>query len=547
MARLDRLGPKAREIAQIGAAIGREFAYDIIATASPVPEGDTRSALDRLVAAGLVFQRGSPPAADYQFKHALVQDTAYGTLLRGPRQALHGRIAAAIETRTPARVEREPEILAYHLAEAGQFQRAATFLLEAGRRAAARSANLEAVAHLNRAVGMLASLPQSPECVRLELALQLALGPAVMATSGFRAPEADAAYRRARELAETLGNNRSLFAALWGLWLATGQSNERRQQLVAELFQVAKPLNDSGLELQAHHSAWATLVNVGDLAGAQEHVRRGLELYDRKRHGTHALLYGGHDPAVCGMGQRGIALWMLGYPDQAADSVRQGMTLADDLAHPPSVGHALWFAGIVYMMRGEVIAALDLAERLIRLSSEHALAQYRAVGSIIRGWARAQSGELEEGLHELRGSVGSYLSTAAPLLSFFMIALGDTELRAGHFSEANLALEEGTKAQRQEPIWASDILRFAGDLRIAQNADDLAGAERLYDEALSAARAHNAKSLELRAALKLARLRCRQGRSREAEDLVRPLYSWFSEGLDSADLQAAQALLRQKV
>jgi class 3 adenylate cyclase len=292
MARLDRLGPKARDVAQAGAAIGREFSYDIIAAVSPGLEAETRSALDRLVAAGLVFQRGNPPAADYQFKHALVQDTAYGTLLRGPRQALHGRIAAAIETRAPDRADREPEILAHHLAEAGQFQRAAPFLFEAGQRAAARSANLEAVAHLNRAVGMLASLPESPERARLELELQLALGPAVMATRGFRASEAETAYRRARELAGILGDSRSLFAALWGIWLSTGQSNERarNQQLVDELFRVARPLNDPGLALQAHHCAWATLLIVGDLAGTSEHVRQGLELYDRKAHGKHALL-----------------------------------------------------------------------------------------------------------------------------------------------------------------------------------------------------------------------------------------------------------------
>ena len=221
-----------------------------------VPEADTQSALDRLVAAGLVFQRGSPPAADYQFKHALVQDTAYGTLLRGPRQALHGRIAAAIETRAPDRVEREPEILAYHLAEAGQFQRAASFLLEAGRRAAARSANLEAVAHLSRGDR------NAGVAARRLRARATGTG---AATGGWTSGDGDprlpragsgiAAYRRARELAETLGDNRSLFAALWGLWLATGQSNraDYNQQLVDELFRVAEPLNDPGLELQAHH------------------------------------------------------------------------------------------------------------------------------------------------------------------------------------------------------------------------------------------------------------------------------------------------------
>jgi class 3 adenylate cyclase/tetratricopeptide (TPR) repeat protein len=545
LARLDRLGPRARDVAQAGAAIGREFTYDIIAAVSPGSEADTRAALDQLVAAGLMFQRGNPPAADYQFKHALVQDTAYGTLLRGPRQALHGRIAAAIETRTPDRTEREPEILAHHLAEAGQFQRAVSFLFEAGRRAAARSGNLEAVAHLNRAVEMLTTLPENPERLRLELEAQLALGPAVMATRGFRAPQAETAYRRARELAENLSDSRSLFAALWGIWISTGQSNDkaRNQRLVDELFRVARPLNDNGLALQAHHCAWATLVIAGDLASANEHVRQGLELYDRQTHGKHALLYGGHDPAVCGMGQGGVALWMLGYPDQAVDRVRQGIALAHELKHPPSVGHALWFAGIVRMMCGDAVAVGDLAERLLRLSSEHSLAQYRAVGGSMRGWARAKSKELDAGLDEFRISVASYMAAEAPFLAFFMLALADTELRAGHLVEAERALQEGQKVLKLEPIWTSEILRLSGDLQMARNAGDWSAAEQLYDEALSVARSHNARSFELRAALGLARLRHRQGRVAEAQDLLRPVCSWFTEGFKSADLQAAQALL----
>ena len=548
MARLDRLGPKAREIAQAGAAIGREFAYDIVTAVSPNAEADTRSALDRLVAAGLVFQRGNPPVADYQFKHALVQDTAYGTLLRGPRQVLHGRIAAAIETRRPDTVEREPEILAHHLAEAGEFRRAVSFLFEAGRRAAARSANREAMAHLNRAVGMLASLPETPERARLELQLQLAVGPATMATRGFRASEAEKAYRRARALAENLGDSRSLFAALWGIWLSTGLSNykELNQQLVHELFRVAEPLNDPGLTLQAHHCAWATLVIGGDLAGANEHVRQGLELYDRKAHGKHALLYGGHDPAVCALGQGGIASWMLGYPDQAVHRVGRGIALADELTHPPSVGHALWFAGIVYMMRGDAVTARTLAERLLQLSGEHSLAQYQAVGGAVRGWARARSGELDDGLNELRTSVGSYRATAAPLLVFFLLALADTELRAGHPAEAERALQEGEKALRLEPIWASEILRLRGDLRLTENAGDWSASQELYGEALSLARGHDAKSFELRAAVGLARLLHRQGLTRESINLIRPLYSGFTEGLQSADLLAAQALLDGK-
>ncbi len=238
MARLDRLGPAAREMAQTGAAIGREFSYDIVSAVTARPVADVQAALDRLVGSGLVFQRGTPPAADYQFKHALVQDTAYGTLLRGPRQALHGQIAVAIENRASERVEREPEILAHHWAEAGNAQRAVGYWLEAGRRAAARSANREAVAHLSRGADMVTSLPEGTEAMRLELALQLALGPAVMSIRGFGAPEAVVAYRRARDLAETLGDSRSLFAAIWGLWLTTGQYVEidRRANLSTNCF-----------------------------------------------------------------------------------------------------------------------------------------------------------------------------------------------------------------------------------------------------------------------------------------------------------------------
>ncbi len=545
MARLDRLGPAAREIAQTGAAIGREFSYNLVSAVTPRAVADVQAALDRLVGSGLVFQRGTPPAADYQFKHALVQDTAYGTLLRGPRQALHGRIAAAIENRTSERVEREPEILAYHWAEAGNAQRAVGYWLEAGRRAAARSANREAVAHLSRGAEMVASLPEGAEAMRLELALQLALGPAVMSIRGYGAPEAVAAYRRARELAESLGDSRSLFAAIWGLWLTTGQSLgiDARANYLDELFRVAEPLRDTALELQAHHAAWATLIFRGDLVSMQDHVRRGLELYDRKLHGDHAILYGGHDPAVCGTGQGALALWMLGYPDQAVESGRRSIALANDVAHQPSVGHALWFTGVAYMMRRDVSAVLRLAEQLVELSRDRGLAQYQAIGRIMRGWARAQSGALEDGLAELRAAIGAHQANATVLVGFFAAALAETELLAGHIDEAASALALAVTTLKHERVWASDISRVTGDLRLAQNPTDLHAAEQMYDQAMASARGQDAKSMELRAALRLARLRQRQGRSQEAIDLIKPIYSWFTEGLDTPDLKEARELL----
>ncbi len=547
MARLDRLGAAAREIAQTGAAIGREFSYDLLAAVSPRGEAETGGALDRLVAAGLVFQRGAPPAAEYQFKHALVQDTAYGTLLRGPRQALHARISAAIEARAPDRAEREPEILAHHLAEAGQLERAAACWLEAGRRAAGRSANLEAIAHLRRGIDALAAPDQSRTGQELELALQLALGPAVMSTHGFGAAESAVAYRRARELALTLGDNRSLFAAVWGLWLGAGQhsAHSEREALVDELFRVAGPLDDPALRLQAHHSAWATRGWSGDLAGSREHIRQGLKLYDRREHGGHALLYGGHDPAVCGLGQGGVSLWMLGYPDQALASGREAVALGVDLAHVPSLGHGLWFAGVIHMFRRDAPAARETGERLIALGREHRLPQYRAIGEMARGWARARLGDAEDGLVEFRQGLSAYSALATVHLGFFAAALAATELHAGFPEQAGATLDEAdiAIAQRGESSWRPQALQVRGDLCLTVGAPDMASAEQHYLEALAGARGQGAKSYELRAALGLARLWRAQDRARQARELVEPVYAWFTEGFDTPDLIEAKALL----
>ena len=348
MARLDRLGP-VKELAQIGAAIGREFSHDLIAAVAGKPEAEVQAALDRLVAADLLSRQGSPPHATYLFKHALVQDAAYGTLLRGPRQALHARIAAATETGMPERVEREPELLAYHYAEAGQPDTAAGYWLAAGRLAARRSANSEAVAHLRRGIAALRGLPETVERNRLELALQLALGPALVSSRGFADAEASTGYQRAAELARRLGDDRDRFAATWGLWItirAKSASDHMRLRLqyLDEMVEAAERTGDAELLLQAHHSSWSTRIWNGEFASASAHVRSGLALYDPERHRHHALMYGGHDPGVCGNGQGAVALWALGWPDRAAQSARESIALGETLDHFPSLLHSLWFA-----------------------------------------------------------------------------------------------------------------------------------------------------------------------------------------------------------
>src|SRR5882757_2371937 len=551
MARLDRLGPAAREVAQTASAIGRDFPYDLVVAAAPRGEAETLANLDQLVAAGLVFQHGIPPAAAYQFKHALVQDTAYSTLLRGPRQALHERIAVALEKRIGETGDGEPEILAHHFAEAGQPERAASYWLDAGRREAGRSANIEAIAHLRRGVEALAPVAETPERLRLELALQLALGPSLMANEGFWSAQGEAAYLRAWALAERLGDDRALFAAAWGRWMTTAQgplNDKTVTDIVKELFRTAEQINDPGLRLQAHHAAWVTTLWLGEPAATHDHVSKGLALYDREKHGRHAVLYGGHDPAACGCGHDAIALGIMGYPDQALASLRRGIAFASDLGHAPSVAHALWLAGFVHMMRRDAPAALETGERLVTLGSEHDFAVYRVAGRVLRGWARALLGAPEEeGLAEMREATDAYKSLAGVMAGPFLVSLADSERRARHFDRAEVTLvqAQAVVTHRSEQLWIGGVLRARGDLAASRPPADLAAAERLYAEALAIARGLGAKSLELRVAKSLAQLWWRRGRATEARDLLAPVLGWFTEGFDTSDLIEAKGLLEE--
>ena len=548
MARLDRLGAVAREIAQVGAAIGRDFSHELLLAASPRGAAETEAALGHLVAAGLVFQRGVPPAAEYQFKHALVQDTAYGSLLRGPRQALHARIAAAMQARDKEIAERVPEIIAHHLAEAGDPDGAAFWWLEAGQRSARRSANVEAIAHLSRGLAGLKGLPETPERHRWELELQLALGPALFSLHGFGAAQAQAAYELARVLAGSVGDDHARFAAVWGCWLTahnqTSPSAADNEALSDELSRVAERLGDPALRLQAHHSAWATVMGRGRFAAAREHVRQGLLLYDRDKHRHHALVYGGHDPGVCGYGQGAVTLWFLGYADQAAQSARAGIDLAATLSHPPSVGHALWWAAVVHYLRRDVAMVLDFGERLIALGSEHGLQLYRAAGGIVHGWAQVTGGHTEEGLPELRQAMIAYGATAKVMISLYTTMLAEAELGAGSLPQAleHLEAAERLTVFRDQTFWRAGLLHRKGEVLAVQ---DAAAAEPLLQESLDLAREQQAKSIELRAATSLARLRQREGRSGEARAVLAPIVGWFTEGFDTRDLKDALALLAE--
>ena len=547
MARLDRLGP-AKELAQIGAAIGREFSHGLMAAVAGKPEAEVQPALDRLVAAGLLFRQGSPPHATYLFKHALVQDAAYGTLLRGPRQELHARIAAATETGMPERVEREPELLAYHYAEAGQPDTAAGYWLAAGRLAARRSANSEAVAHLRRGIAAVRGLPETVERNRLELALQLALGPALLSSRGFGDAEASTGYQRAAELARRLGDDRDRFAATWGLWItirAKSASDHMRLRLqyLGEMVEAAERTGDAELLLQAHHSSWSTRIWNGEFASASEHVRSGLALYDPERHRHHALMYGGHDPGVCGNGQGAVALWALGWPDRAVQSARESIVLGETLDHLPSLLHSLWFATSVYFLRRQAADVLACSARLLAVGSEHGLKLYEAIGGVFHGWALIQQLDAQAGLAELRAAVATYATTAHVNLDLYRAILAEAELRAGNLEEGAAVLIQGERST--DEWWRAGYLRVHGDLLLCGPNDDRAAAERAYRQAISVAAGQQAKSLELRAATSLAMLLGEQRRRSEGYAVLAPVYNWFTEGFDALDLKEAKTLLNE--
>jgi class 3 adenylate cyclase/tetratricopeptide (TPR) repeat protein len=541
MARLDRLGPAPKETAQIGAVLGREFSYELIEAVAQRPERELQAALRQLSDAGLLFCRGTAPHASYLFKHALVQDAAYGTLLRARRQELHGRVAAALETHFADLVERQPELLAHHLTAAGDTERAAHQWLKAGQHAAEQSAYLEAIAHLERGLGLLHSLPESPDRDGCEIDLQLALAGCLLTAKG--AAAAKLPYMRAFDLAESSGSPQQRFDALYGVWQATNMSggSAAASPLSARLLSMTEQEGDDGLRLQAHHSAWATLAFAGDPAKTREHTDAGRLLYDPEKHASHRFVYGGHDPGACALLLGAWAEWLLGYPEKALASSAESVSMAERIAHPFTLSLALTFCAVLHLNRREPERALSLAEAVEAMIAEQRLSLPLEPG-IVHGAALVGQGAAEEAIARIREGVTKSTRLGRP---YGLAFLAECLARHGDRAAALAALQEGLEISRTtgEHGWDAELHRLAGTVLLAEN--KLNDGEASLQQAIGIAQAQQAKSLELRAARDLARLWGEQGRRTEARDLVAPVYGWFTEGFDTADLKEAKALLDQ--
>jgi tetratricopeptide (TPR) repeat protein len=542
IARLDRLGPTAKEVAQVGSVIGREFGYELIEQVAQQHVGQLRSGLDRLAEAGLLFCRGATPNSSYMFKHALVQDAAYSTLLRSRRHELHARIAAVLERDFADVVERQPELLAHHLTAAGDGEHAVDQWLKAGRYAAQRLAHFEAIGNFERGLAVLSELPGGSVRDQREIELQLARGLSVLTTEGFASPKALEIYGRARELAERRGDRRQLFMAEFGLWqTANGRGGMVECRKYSDrLQQLTVGDADEELRLQAHHSAWTTGLFSGEPAAAHEHCGLGRLLYDPERHRHHRLLYGGHDPGVCALYMGAQAYWLLGQPDTGLATGREALALAEDIAHPFSLGTALIMNAMLHLDRDEPEASLRRIEAAEALAAEQRLG-LAIEPEILRGAVMTAQGASTEAVASLREALTR--PRALRLRPYGMARLGEALAQQGEYGAALIALREGLADQERtgQRRWEAELYRLEGLALARLNRPE--EADNALKEALRVARRQQAKSYELRAAASLARLWAERGQRTAARELLAPVYSWFTEGFDTADLKEAKGLL----
>ncbi len=555
-ARIDRLTLDEKRLLQSAAVIGKDVPLALLQAIAAQSEEEVRRGLIQLQAAEFLYETSLFPDIEYTFKHALTHEVAYGTLLHDRRRALHTRIVEITEQLYRDRLGEQVERLADHAVRGEVWDKAVMYLREAGTKALSRSANLEAVAYFTRALEVVETLPLSDEREKQELALLLALGPALQSTKGFGAPEIEPVYLRARELCQQVGETSQLFPVLWGLWLLHLQRGELQtaRDLATQLFSLGQRLRDAGLLLEAHHAMWANSFFLGELTLARAHSEHGIDLYDSPQHRVLALLYGGHDPGVCCRDFGALALWLLGYPDRALKRSQDALALAEELSHPLTLAEALGYAAWLHEFRREREAVQERAEALLALASKYGFPYWFTQGTILRGWALADEGQTaEKGVAQMCQGLLAYKTTGAEVArSHYLVLLAKIYGKVKKAEEGLTVLSEVAWSHKNGGwYYEAELHRLRGELLLnaepgMQKAEFVhRSAEESFSEAIEISRRQQAKSLELRAAMSMSRLWQRQGRTGEARKLLGDIYGWFTEGFDTADLKEAKALLEE--
>jgi predicted ATPase len=554
MARLDRLGP-AKEVAQIGAVIGREFSHELLASVVPKLEVELGLALDRLVQAGLLFRQGVPPDATYLFKHALVQDAAYGTLLREPRRVLHATIAETLEREFAEIAESQPELLARHCTEAGLIEKAAGLWGKAGQRSLDRSALVEAATQLTRALEQLATLPSTTALRRDQIKLQVAHANALMHTKGYAATETKASLDQARLLigrAEALGEPLEdplvLFSVLYGFWVVNflAFNGDVVRQLAAQFLALAEKQKATVPLMIAHRLMGISLVVTGDIAEGRAHCDQAIALYDPAKHRPLITRFG-QDAGVTVLSYRASAMWLLGYPEAALADIDHAIKDARDIGQAATLMLALYLASRSCILCGNRTAAAAQAQELVALAEEKGALFWRAAGISTKGNILALTGKASDAVEMITSARTALAPGRRVFVPFGSSCLAKAHAELGQFDDAQRCIDEAMAAvEASKERWCeAEVHRTAGEIALLSREPDAAKAEAYFERALAIAREQQAKSWELRAAMSIARLRRDQGKRQQAYDLLAPVYGWFTEGFDTLDLKEAKALLEQ--
>jgi class 3 adenylate cyclase/predicted ATPase len=553
MARLDRLGP-AKELAQIGAAIGREFSLPLLAAVVCKPKAELKTALDRLISAGLLLRQRGAPHAIYSFKHALVRDAAYGTLLREPRRALHARIAEILETQFAEISETQPEFLARHCTEAGQIEKAAALWGKAGLRSAQRSALIEAAEQLRRALDQIATLNATPALRREEIKLQVALITPLLHVRGYAAPETRAAVERARLLiqqAEALGEPPEdpllLFSVLYGFWVANlvAFNGDVMRELAVQFLALANKQRATGPLMMGHRLMGLSLLHTGDVVDGQAHLDRAITLYDPAEHRPLATRFG-QDVGAATLSWKSLAFWLLGYPQAALADAEHALRVAREIGHSATLMYVLNFSAWTHIHCGNYTAANALIDEFGALKDETGSLFWAAWGMMQRGCLSDLTGKALDAVETIASGVTAMRSTGTTMwMPLWLSYLAKANAEIGQFDSARRCIGEAiAAAETAKERWCeAEVNRVAGEIALLSPEPDLAKAEADFERALAVAREQQARSWELRAAMCMARLWRDQGRRPQARDILAPVYGWFTEGFGTLDLKQAKAML----
>jgi predicted ATPase len=525
-----------------------------LAAVARKPEIELGSALDRLIGAGLLFRQGVPPHAAYLFKHALVQDAAYGTLLREPRRALHARIADILESQFVEVAERLPELVARHRTEARQIEKAAGLWGKAGQWSLERSALVEATEQLTRAHDQIGALPAT-RALRLEqIKVQVGLANALMHVKGYAAPETKVAIERARlfierseALGEPLEDPLMLFSALYGHWATNfvAFNGDICRDLATHFLALAERQGATTPVLIGHRIMGHSLLKGGNFVQARTHYDRGIAIYDPVEHRTLATRFG-HDTGVAIFCYRSWTLWFLGYAEAALRDAAAAVENARETDQAASLMFALHMTAVFHVLCGNYAVATARARELFALAEEKGALMWKASGVMHEGCALAATGKASSAIEMLTAGITGYRSTGptssiTSYLSYLARAYGNV----GQFDDAWRCIDEAVTVigNAKERWFEAEVYRIAGEIARMSAEPDADKAEAHFERSLAVARQQQAKSWELRAAMSLARLWRDQGNPEQARDLLAPVYGWFTEGFDTLDLKEAKALL----